>query len=113
MTSLHAMYVSKANCAFENIDLSDIEARKKIVSKIPTITLPYLETSQGNISETNAILFYFASKYKKDLLGKNPFENAKINQWIEFCSSELNECQKAMIYPIFGWNDYCKEKYDN
>ena len=113
MTSLHAMYVSKANCAFENIDLSDIEARKKIVSKIPTITLPYLETSQGNISETNAILYYFASKYKKDLLGKNPFENAKINQWIEFCSSELNECQKAMIYPIFGWNDYCKEKYDN
>ena len=113
MTSLHAMYVSKANCAFENIDLSDIEARKKIVSKIPTITLPYLETSQGNISETNAILYYFASKYKKDLLGKNPFENAKINQWIEFCSSELNECQKAMIYPLFGWNDYCKEKYDN
>ena len=112
MASLHAMYISKANCEYENIDLADIETRKKIVSKTPTTTLPYLETSLGNISETNAILYYFASKYKKDLLGNNPFEQAKINQWIEFFSHELNECQKALIYPIFGWKEYNKENYD-
>ena len=112
MCSLHAMYVSGANCNFENIDLNDIETRNKLVSKTPTTTLPFLETEEGNLSETNAILFYFAQKYKKDLLGKDTFENAKINQWIEFASCEINNSQKAIIYPMFGWSDFCKESFD-
>ena len=112
MSALHAMYVSKANCSFENIDLADTETRKSLVTKTPTSTLPLLETEEGNLSETNAILFYFAQKYKKDLLGKNAFENAKINQWIEFASCEINRCHKAIINPIFGWNDFCKDSFD-
>ena len=112
MTTLHGMYASGANCSFENIDLADIETRKNVVSKTPTTTLPFLEAEEGNLSETNAILFYFAQKYKKDLLGKNAFENAKINQWIEFGSCELNRCQKAIIYPIFGWHEFSKDIFD-
>ena len=106
------MYITKANCSFENIDLVDIETRKKLVTKTPTSTLPLLETEQGNISETNAILFYFAQKYKKDLLGNNAFETAKINQWIEFASCEINRSHKAIINPIFGWNEFCKDTFD-
>ena len=112
MSALHAMYVSKAKCAFENIDLADTETRKSLVTKTPTSTLPLLETEEGNLSETNAILFYFAQKYKKDLLGKDAFENAKINQWIEFASCEINRSHKAIINPIFGWNDFCKDSFD-
>ena len=109
MASLHGMYASGANCVFENIDLADVESRKNVVSKTPTTTLPFLETSDGNLSETNAILFYFAQKYKKDLLGKDALENAKINQWIQFAACELNRAHKAIVNPILGWNDYCKE----
>ena len=112
MASLHAMYASEANCTFENVDLADAETRKNLVSKTPTTTLPFLETEKGNLSETNAILFYFAQKYKKDLLGKNNFENAKINQWIEFSSHEINRCLKAIVYPMFGWQEFCKELSD-
>ena len=112
MSSFHAMYVSGADCIFENIDLSDLETRNSNVSKTPTTTLPFLETSKGNISETNAILFYLAQTYKKDLLGQNIFENAKMNQWIEFAACEINRCQKAIIYPIFGWSEFCKETSD-
>ena len=112
MASLHGMYVSGANCTFENIDLADNETRQSIVCKTPTTTLPFLETEEGNLSETNAILFYFAQKYKKDLLGQNSFETAKINQWIEFGSCELNRCQRAIIYPMFGWNEFCKDSFD-
>ena len=112
MSALHAMYVSKANCTFENIDLADTETRKNLVTKTPTSTLPLLETEEGNLSETNAILFYFAQKYQKDLLGKNAFENAQINQWIEFASCEINRCHKAIINPVFGWNDFCKDSFD-
>ena len=112
MASLHGMYASGANCIFENIDLADIETRKSVVTKTPTNTLPFLETAEGNLSETNAILYYFAQKYKKDLLGKDTLENAKINQWIQFAACELSRSQKAIIYPIFGWSDYCKESAD-
>ena len=112
MTSLHGMYASGANCTFENIDLADIETRQNIACKTPTTTLPFLETDEENLSETNAILFYFANKYKKDLLGKTIFETAKINQWIEFASCEINRSQKAIIYPIFGWEEYSKEFAD-
>ena len=112
MASLHGMYVSGANCIFENIDLADIETRQNIATKTPTTTLPFLETEDGNLSETNAILFYFAQKYKNDLLGQNNFETAKINQWIEFGSCELNRCQKAIIYPMFGWNEFSRESFD-
>ena len=112
MASLHGMYASGANCIFENIDLADIETRKSVVTKTPTNTLPFLETAEGNLSETNAILYYFAQKYKKDLLGKDTLENAKINQWMQFAACELNRSQKALVYPIFGWSDYCKESAD-
>ena len=36
----------------------------------------------------------------------------KINQWIEFATCEINNCQKSIIYPIFGWNEFSKEKFE-
>ena len=39
----------------------------------------------------------------------NPFENAKINQWIEFASCGVNDCLKEIIYPIFGWKEFNKD----
>ena len=112
MSILHTIYISDANCIFKNLDLEDFETRKSYALKIPTITFPFLETKEGNISETNAILFYLAKQYKKNLLGKYSFENAKINQWIEFATCEINNCQKSIIYPIFGWNEFSKEKFE-
>ena len=109
MSILHLIYSSESDCIFQNIDLEDIETRNNYASKTPTTTLPFLETKEGNISETNSILFYLAQKYKKDLIGQNIFENAKINQWIEFASTEIRNCQKSIIYPIFGWRELNKD----
>lgn len=110
MEVLHTSYISKANLSFENIDLADTENRNKLVSKTPTTTLPFLETNEGNISDSTAIDFYLAKKYKPDLLGSNAFESGKINQWIEFAACEINRCLKSIIYPIFGWANYCKDQ---
>lgn len=46
------------------------------------------------------------------MLGKTPFERAKVNQWIEFATCELNRCQKNIIYPKFGWKNFDKEAAD-
>ena len=109
MPILHTIYITGQDITFENLEISDNESRKKYISQTPTITFPFLETESGNISQTNAVLTYLALKYKKDLLGLNAFENAKINQWIEFANCEINRCEKEIIYPIFGWKEYDKE----
>ena len=108
MEILHTVYLLKAKTSFENVELDDIETRNSLVSKTPTTTLPFLETPKGNISESRAIEYYLCKKYKPQFLGKTVFEKAKINQWIEFASCELNRVSKSIIYPIFGWNEYCK-----
>ena len=109
MSILHTIYIINQTIPFENIDLSDKDTNKKYTFQTPTITFPFLETKSGNISQTNSILYYLASQYKKDLLGNDPFENAKINQWIEFANCEINNCLKNLIYPIFGWKEYDKD----
>ena len=112
MEVLHTINLTRANCSFINVDLNDIETRNSLAQKTPTATLPFLETNNGNISQSTAIEYYLCSKYKPELLGNNELEKAYINQWIEFGGCEINRCVKSLIYPIFGWAPYCKEKAD-
>ena len=112
MELLHIINLSKANIPLTNVALSDNETRISLSTKSPTITLPILETEKGNISQSSAIEYYICSKYNPELLGQNPFEKAKINQWVEFANCEIARSAKALIYPIFGWTNYEKEKAD-
>ena len=95
-----------------NVDLSDIKKRNSLVELTPTTTLPFLETDSENISESKAIEYYLCKKYKPELLGINLFQKAQVNQWIEFACCEINRSVQSVIYPIFGWAPYCKEKAD-
>ena len=106
------MKLTGANVTLENIDLSETEKRNSLVLKTPTTTFPFLETNGGNISESKAIDYYLCTKYKPELLGETQFERAKVNQWIEFACIEINNCNKSIIYPMFGWNNFSKEKFD-
>ena len=112
MEILHTINLADSKTKFINVDLSDSTIRNSLVLKTPTTTLPFLETDSGNISQSPAIEYYLCSKYKPELLGNSPFEKAKVNQWIEFASCEINRCAKSIIYPIFGWAPFCKEQAD-
>ena len=112
MELLHLINLSKANISFSNVPLNDDDSRIALSDKSPTITLPFLETEKGNISQSTAIEYYICSKYAPELLGKTLIEKAQINQWIEFANCEISHCAKALIYPIFGWDKYEKEKAD-
>ena len=84
MEILHTINLIKAKVSLENVDLGDIEKRNSYVLKTPTTTFPFLETQQGNISESRAIECFLCQKYKPELLGENILERAKVNQWSEF-----------------------------
>jgi elongation factor 1-gamma len=113
MEVLHTSYLIKANIIFEDADLEDISKRNSYAKKTPTTTLPYLEAYQGNISESISIETFLANKFKPDLLGSTTLERAKVNQWIEFASCEIQKCLQEIIYPIFNWKELNKEMTEN
>ena len=106
---LHVIEAAKAPVTLENIEWSDEEKRKTLVTKSPTGTFPYLECEEGVLSESKAIEIYLAEKYKPELLGKDDIEKAQVRQWMDFASFELGDCAQKIVYPIFGWKPYCKE----
>jgi len=112
MELLHIINISKANIPIIDVALNDEKTRLSLITKSPTITLPYLETEKGNISRASAIAYYISAKYNPELQGQNPLEKAKINQWIEFANCEIARSERELIYPIFGWKTYEKEKAD-
>ena len=109
---LHVIEVSKAPVALENVDWSEEDKRKTLVTKSPTGTFPYLECEEGVLSESKAIEIYLAEKYKPELLGKDDIEKAQVRQWMDFASFELADCAQKIVYPIFGWKPYCKQSAD-
>ena len=112
MEILHTIYVLGIEIPLENIEVKDIEKRNSLEDKTPTKTLPFLETNNGNISQANAIIYYLCEKHKPELLGQNILEKAKIMQWIEFANCEITRCNRSVIYPIFGWDEFNKEDYN-
>ena len=109
---LHVIEISKAPVTLENVDWSEEDKRKTLVTKSPTGTFPYLECEEGVLSESKAIEIYLAEKYKPELLGKDDIEKAQVRQWMDFASFELADCAQKIVYPIFGWKPYCKQSAD-
>ena len=101
MEVLHTSYIVKSKLNFIDVDLEDHKTRNSYAQKTPTITLPFLETKEGNISQSISIEIFLSKKYKPEFLGSTVFERAKINQWIEFASCEIQNCNKDLIYPMF------------
>jgi elongation factor 1-gamma len=112
MEVLHTSFLVKAKIDFEDTDLEDVAKRNSYAQRTPTTTLPFLETKEGNISESLSIQTFLANKFKPELLGSSIFERAKVNQWIEFASCEIQQCLQDIIYPIFNWREYNKELSD-
>ena len=85
----------KASVELQNVDWED--ARKTLTPKSPTCTFPFLETTEGVLSESRAIENYLALKHKPELLGENDLEKAQIGQWSDFIIFEIRYCAKEIV----------------
>jgi len=74
------------------------------LKKAPTGKYPILETSEGVISEANAIVRHIArvGGDKAKLYGKNTFESGLVDQWIDFAATEIDLPAYALVLPIQG-----------
>jgi elongation factor 1-gamma len=69
----------------------------------PNGTVPVLETSEGAIYETAAIVRYLGRLSKGNLYGKTVFENGLVDQWIDWCQWNIDLPAMAWLYPIKGF----------
>ena len=106
---LHVVQLTKAPVELQDVDWEDKETRKTLSPKSPTGTFPFLESSEGVLSESRAIENYLAMKHKPELIGETDIEKAQIRQWSDFAIFEIGYCAKEIVYPLFGWKPYCKE----
>jgi len=75
----------------------------EFLKKNPLGKVPVLETPEGCIFESNAIARYVASLGKNKLLGNTPYESALIDQWIHYCTNEIEYPGGIWLGPIFGY----------
>lgn len=82
----------------------DLEVADADPSKNPAGKVPTLETADGVIYESNAIVRHIArvGGDKAALYGKSAFEAGLIDQWIEFAATSIDLPALAWTLPIEG-----------
>lgn len=88
---------------------------KQFLKKNPQGKVPVLDTPDGPVWESNAIARYCArlNGDKANLFGKNAYEEALVNQWVDFVAGEIDLPAGVWIYPIMGFipnNDQATRK---
>jgi len=79
-------------------------------AKFPLELLPVLETSNGNLCQSDAIAFYLASLNKSSgVLGHGSFEEGLVQQWLTFGTEEIGYNLQLWLRPITGTANYNKE----
>jgi len=82
-----------------NLEVADADPSKNPAGKVPT-----LETADGVIYESNAIVRHIArvGGDKAHLYGKTAFEAGLIDQWVEFAATSIDLPALAWTLPIEG-----------
>ena len=92
----------------ENFQIGVDNRTPEFLAKNPNGRVPVLETPEGPIWESNAIVRYIARLGNK-IYGQNAYETALIDQWIEWSRGDLENAAVAWIYPIWGYAPFDAE----
>lgn len=75
-----------------------------------TMKFPMLETPEGNLNETIAIIKYLAHGHA--VLGANAVEAAKVDQWMYWAMTSALPAQMPAIHAIHGWGEINQKTYN-
>lgn len=81
----------------------------EFLAKNPLGKVPVLVTDDGAIFESNAIARHLARLAETSLFGSNEYEEALVNQWIDFAASEIDLPAGVWLYPILGYIEFNAE----
>jgi len=81
-------------------------------AKAPLQKVPVLDTPDGPIWESHAIARYIARlRGDKHLLGCSFYDQALVDQWIDFSTTELEPARALWLYPILGYMEFNQQAY--
>jgi len=89
------------------LGVTDVKDGAEVKAKNPMGKVPVLETADGCIFESNAILRYVArANHASQLYGRCAFEAGQVDQWVDFAANEIDLAACAWVYPILGFSNY-------
>eukprot|EP00996_Jenningsia_fusiforme_P000698 NODE_1630_length_1464_cov_395.661484_g1472_i0.p1 GENE.NODE_1630_length_1464_cov_395.661484_g1472_i0~~NODE_1630_length_1464_cov_395.661484_g1472_i0.p1 ORF type:complete len:437 (-),score=112.19 NODE_1630_length_1464_cov_395.661484_g1472_i0:154-1401(-) len=96
-----------AELEFPNFEFGKDNKSDDFLAKHPLQKVPVLETPEGYLFESNAICKYLARlDLSKGLLGTTDYHQAKVDQWLDFCTSELEPAALGWLGPLLGYRQY-------
>jgi len=92
-----------AKYAGVDVEVASGDITPELLAKNPTGKVPTLETSEGVIFESNAIVRYIArAGDKTHLYGKSAFEAGLVDQWVDFAANTIDLAAWSLVLPIEG-----------
>jgi len=84
----------------------------EFLKKNPTGQVPTMDTPDGPIWESNAIVKYIARKGSdKGLYGSNDYEASQVDQWLEWYRSKVETPLAGWMMPVLGYAEFNKESH--
>lgn len=78
--------------------------KPEFLAQFPQGKVPAMATPHGPITESGAIARYVAAAGPQaNLLGGSFYEQGLVNQWIDFCLTELEPVRNSWIYQVAGF----------
>jgi len=97
-----AEFAGHKSVKYSKTDDAALNKDKELEKKHPSLTLPYLKTSSGDIISTpSAIMGYLGRSSDAKLFGKTVFEEGLVNQWIAWAEC-LGPCMEDIQNLIFN-----------
>ncbi len=92
------------------VETENIEAVAQ--AKSPTGKAPLLETPHGVLFASPAIARYIAGlRTDTGLLGNSFSERARVDQWVDWCSAQMELPACVLFYPLAGYMTVDAEVY--
>jgi elongation factor 1-gamma len=85
------------------IEIKDIKDNKEFQKKNPLGQVPVLETPEGCVYQTNAIIRHIARLGNNGLYGSNNTDSSHIDQWLDFLNCDVLPAIYAISAPVLGW----------
>ena len=93
------------------VQFSEIKS-PEFLKKNPMGQVPCVETPEGYINQSAAQSRHLVRIGKnKSLLGGSNFEQAEVDQWIEYSFSDVEPVYASLIYPIIGVMPFNKDRH--
>lgn len=101
--SAAAMGLELAGLDYELVFHPFTELKEKIGHLNPSARVPTLETADGALAETHAILRH-AARTSGKLYGANAFQSAQVDQWLDWVNAELQTLAPQFLYQLYGFD---------